>query len=150
MGSVVIISQEEKMKHFIFLACLLAPVFSGPLLEDDRIFGWLFKPDCSRPVFAPFGLYNPCPDTTTTTTTTAAPTTTTTTTTTSTTATTTTTTPATCSSSSVCGDGSSGCVSGTTCYDGTNIINGNCCGQAANYCLIQSAMAGAGVAVACP
>merc|ERR1711953_572170 len=92
MGSVVIISQEEKMKNFIFLACLLAPCLSGPLLEDDRIFGWLFKPDCSRPVFAPFGLYNPCPDTTTTTTTTGAPTTTTTTTTTTSTTTTTTTT----------------------------------------------------------
>merc|ERR1712087_953543 len=131
-----------KMKHFIFFFCLLAPLLSSPLVEDDRIFGWLFKPDCSRPVFAPFGLYNPCPDTTTAGPSTAAPTTTAT--------TTTTTTPETCSSSSTCGDGSPGCVSGTSCYDGSNIINGNCCGQTANYCLIQAATAGPGVAVTCP
>ena len=129
------------MKHFIFLLCLLAPLLSSPVAEEDRILGWLFKPDCSRPVFAPFGLYNPCPVTTT-----AAPTTTST----SATTTTTSTSAASCSSASSCGDGSSGCVSGTVCYDGSNMINGNCCGQAANFCLIQSATAGAGVVVTCP
>merc|ERR1712203_936535 len=73
MGS-ELLSFLWKMKHFIFLFSLLvATSLSSPLAEDDRILGWLFKPDCSRPVFAPFGLYNPCPDTSTTTT---APTTT--------------------------------------------------------------------------
>merc|ERR1712203_685010 len=144
MGS-ELLSFLWKMKHFIFLFSLLvATSLSSPVAEDDMILGWLFKPDCSKPVFAPFGLYNPCPDTSTTTT---APTTTTTT---ATTTTTTTTTTATCSASSSCSDGSSGCQSGTVCYDGNNVLNGNCCGQAANFCLISSATAGAGVAVTCP
>ena len=49
----------------IFLLSLVSPLLSGPVQENtvqQRIFSW-FQPDCSRPVFAPFGLYNPCPDT---------------------------------------------------------------------------------------
>ena len=127
----------------LFCLVLASPLHSVPIENSvqERFFG-LFKPDCSRPVFAPFGIYNPCPETTTPPTT-APPTTTIPTTVPSTTA-------ASCSSSSMCSDGSSGCTSGTTCYDGSNVLNGNCCGQVSNFCLIQSASAGLGVSVVCP
>merc|ERR1711962_627359 len=157
-----------RMIVLLFCLGIVSPLLSVPLENSvqERFFG-LFRPDCSRPVFAPFGIYNPCPETTTAPTTaapttaahtTAAPTTAAPTTAAPTTAAPTTeapttvptTTVAVCSSSSVCGDSSSGCSSGTTCYDGSNIINGNCCGQVANFCLIQSATAGLGVPVVCP
>ena len=55
------------MKTSLFLFCLHAPLLSSSVtVGNERIFS-LFAPDCSRPVFAPFGLYNPCPDTATTT-----------------------------------------------------------------------------------
>merc|ERR1712110_806041 len=67
-----------------------------------------------------------------------------------TTTTTTTTTTATCSSSSTCASGGgSGCESGITCYDGSNILNANCCGQAANYCPPQPAVS-PGTVITCP
>merc|ERR1711915_1045412 len=153
MGRVVPTLYQSKFnsRMIVLLFCLglVSPLLSVPLENSvqERFFG-LFRPDCSRPVFAPFGIYNPCPETTTAAPTTAAPTTAAPTTEAPTTVPTTT--AAVCSSSSVCGDSSSGCSSGTTCYDGSNIINGNCCGQVANFCLIQSAMAGLGVPVVCP
>merc|ERR1719450_1119485 len=64
------------MTTAVFLLTLVSPLLSVPVERspEQRIFS-LFRPDCSRPVFAPLGLYNPCPDTTTTTTTTGGPTT---------------------------------------------------------------------------
>merc|ERR1712183_1113394 len=51
----------------------------------------------------------------------------------------TTTTTTACNFSSTCVGGSAGCSSGLTCYDGTNLLNTNCCGRPANYCLTQAA-----------
>ena len=57
--------------------------------------------------------------------------------------------PSSCSSTSTCSDGSSGCSSGLICYDGRNLLNINCCGQAANFCLTQAAN-NPTVTVTCP
>ena len=54
-----------------------------------------------------------------------------------------------CSSTSTCSDGSSGCSSGLICYDGRTLLNINCCGQAANFCLTQAAN-NPTVTVTCP
>merc|ERR1712168_1500696 len=70
---------KSGMIVLLFCLALVSPLLSVPLenVLQERFFG-LFRPDCSRPVFAPFGIYNPCPETTAVPTaapTTAAPTT---------------------------------------------------------------------------
>merc|ERR1712168_853087 len=70
---------KSGMIVLLFCLALVSPLLSVPLenILQERFFG-LFRPDCSRPVFAPFGVYNPCPETTAVPTaapTTAAPTT---------------------------------------------------------------------------
>merc|ERR1712179_766430 len=102
---------KSEMIVLLFCLALVSPLLSVPLqnIPQERFFG-LFRPDCSRPVFAPFGIYNPCPETTAVPTiapTTAAPTTA------------APTTATACVASGASCDGSSTCCSGTC---GPNLV----------------------------